>query len=87
MKDKTAELISNIYQGKLDASEEVKADKEKTIWKKFGKQMDDLMLELAEPLIVMGPEAGRAIPANAEPCTLHFVRCIKPRPKPLSKTD
>lgn len=49
--------------------------------------MDDLMLELGEPLIVMEDEKGRKIPANAEPCTLHFVRCIKPRPKPLSRTD
>ena len=49
--------------------------------------MDDLMLELAEPLIIMDQEKGKAIPPGAEPCQLHFVRCIKPRPKPLSKTD
>ena len=87
MCDKTGPLISNIYQGKVNADEEVKRDKAKTIWVKFGRQMDDLMNELGEPLIVMKEETGRAIPEDAEPCQLHFVRCIKPRPKPLSKTD
>lgn len=87
MCDKTGELISKIYQGKIDADEEVKRDKAKTIWVKFGRQMDDLMNELGEPLIVMKEETGRAIPEDAEPCQLHFVRCIKPRPKPMSKTD
>ena len=32
MSNKTGELISNIYQGKLNASEEKKLDKAKTIW-------------------------------------------------------
>lgn len=45
------------------------------------------MDELGEPLIVMKEETGRQIPADAEACALHFVRCIKPRPKPLSKED
>ena len=49
--------------------------------------MDDLMDELGEPLIRMGPEQSRPIPAGARECQLHFIRCIKPRPKPLSKTD
>lgn len=87
MCNKTGELISNIYQGKISADEEKKVDKAKTIWVKFGRQMDDLMNELGEPLIVMKEETGRQIPEDAEPCQLHFVRCIKPRPKPLSKTD
>ena len=53
---KTDTLISNIYQGKIAGEEETKStanEKDKTIWKKFGRQMDDLMLELGEPLIVM----------------------------------
>ena len=89
MCEKTETLISNIYQGKTgdDGEEEKKADKAKTIWKKFGIQMDDLMGELGEPLINMKEEAGRVTPKDAEGCTLHFIRCIKPRPKPESKTD
>lgn len=89
MKDKTEGLISLIYQAKLNNDEEEvkKGPVDKTIWKKFGRQMDDLMDELGEPLIRMGPEQSRPIPAGAVECQLHFVRCIKPRPKPLSKTD
>jgi len=92
MVGKTDTLISNIYQGKVsnagDEEEESKtANTDKTIWKKFGRQMDDLMLELGEPLIVMESEKGRAIPSDAEGCQLHFIRCIKPRPKPLDKLD
>ena len=90
----TSQIVSNIYQGKIgDEEEEENKDAKKpaakanTIWAKFGLQMDDLMNELGEPLIVMEQEKGRAIPPDAEPCTLHFIRCIKPRPKPLSKTD
>ena len=49
--------------------------------------MDDLMDELGEPLIRMGPEQSRPVPAGAVECQLHFIRCIKPRPKPLSRTD
>ena len=59
LKGKTAEIISNIYQARLSAEvleEEKKAPVDKTIWKKFGRQMDDLMDELGEPLIRMGPE-------------------------------
>lgn len=61
--------------------------KSKTIWSKFGMQMDDLMNELGEPLIKMKGEETRVTPAGAEACQLHFIRCIKPRPKPLSETD
>ena len=68
MSNNTAELIKNIYLGRLNSDEEVKADKASTIWKKFNIQMDDLMKELAEPLIVMDQEKGRAIPADAEEC-------------------
>lgn len=68
MCNKTGELISNIYQGKISADEEKKVDKAKTIWVKFGRQMDDLMNELGEPLIVMKEETGRQIPEDAEPC-------------------
>jgi myosin heavy subunit len=35
----------------------------------------------------MGEEKQKKIPENAEDCKLHFVRCIKPRPKPLNKED
>ena len=44
--------------------------------------MDNLMLELAEPLVRMKEEKDRKVPANAKETELHFVRCIKPRPKP-----
>ena len=86
---KTEQIVSCIYQAKLATAEEEekKAPVDKTIWKKFGRQMDDLMDELGEPLIRMGPEQSRPIPAGAQECQLHFVRCIKPRPKPLSSTD
>lgn len=93
MVSNTSKIISCIYQGILAEDEELKeapaskGPKAATIWAKFGLQMDDLMNELGEPLIVMEQEKGRAIPPDAEPCTLHFIRCIKPRPKPLSKTD
>jgi len=67
--------------------EEVKGKKvAKTIWAKFNVQMEDLMNELAEPLLAIGVPEG-AKPTDVEPCELHFIRCIKPRPKPESKTD
>ena len=71
----------------LDMVEADKGKKLKTIWQKFDKQMDDLMDELAETKLQMGEEKQKAIPEGAEDCKLHFVRCIKPRPKPLSKDD
>jgi hypothetical protein len=47
-----------------------------------------LMDELAEPKLRMGIEKERTAPTDhIEDCKLHFVRCIKPRPKPLSKED
>ena len=85
--DPIVQLIYNAKVGDEPDEEEAKGPKKKggkTIWKKFGVQMDDLMQELAEPLINMKGEEGRQIPANAESCALHFVRCIKPRPKPLT---
>lgn len=46
------------------------------------------MDELAEPKLRMGIEKERTAPTDhIEDCKLHFVRCIKPRPKPLSKED
>jgi hypothetical protein len=45
------------------------------------------MDELAEPLLRMGDEKQKKIPENAEDCKLHFIRCIKPRPKPKDKND
>jgi len=59
----------------------------KTIWAKFDLQMLNLMDELAEPLLRMGDEKQKKIPENAEDCKLHFIRCIKPRPKPKDKND
>lgn len=49
--------------------------------------MLNLMDELAEPLLRMGDEKQKKIPDNAEDCKLHFIRCIKPRPKPKDKND
>lgn len=71
----------------LDKLTKSEGKKLKTIWGKFDLQMNDLMDELAEPKLQMGEEKQKKIPENAEDCKLHFVRCIKPRPKPLSPTD
>lgn len=49
--------------------------------------MDDLMNELAEPLLKMGEEKQKQVPTNIENTELHFIRCIKPRPKPESPSD
>ena len=35
MSNNTAELIKNIYLGRLNSDEEAKVDKASTIWKKF----------------------------------------------------
>ena len=83
----TASKISQIYQNKLSAEEEISKQKVyKTIWGKFALQMDDLMNELAEPLLKMQQEkpvnATSASKINIENTELHFIRCIKPRPKP-----
>lgn len=45
-------------------------------------QMTQLMDELAEPLLQMGDEKQKKLPVNLEHTKLHFIRCIKPRPKP-----
>eukprot|EP00347_Sterkiella_histriomuscorum_P008181 403346072 len=70
----------------------------KTIWHKFSDQMQDLMNELAEPLLDFKQQDGQTddIPQikkgqsqfdsskklntaiEIEPCSLHFIRCIKP---------
>jgi myosin heavy subunit len=71
----------------LEDAKAASGKKLKTIWQKFDKQMDDLMDELAEPKLQMGEEKQKTIPEGCEDCKLHFVRCIKPRPKPLSKED
>jgi len=59
--------------------------------------MMDLMDELAEPLIkirapseIDAPPTGKGpvqAPATGEKTELHFIRCIKPRPKPEFKDD
>ena len=65
-----------------------KGAKAKTIWNSFSAQMDNLMDEMAEPLIKMGNEPTPTnLSEDVEPTELHFIRCIKPRPKPQSKTD
>lgn len=61
----------------------------KTIWAKFSAQMQDLMIELAEPLFDLNKgvetddkkkDAGPVMIGGVvcEPCQLHFIRCIKP---------
>ena len=60
----------------------------KTIWGKFSIQIEQLMNELAEPLIPKdftnkGPEPVKASKKPAkepecEKCDLHFIRCLKP---------
>ena len=89
MTENTDEIVQCIYQTivTLDDAGEAKGKKLKTIWQKFDKQMDDLMSELAEPKLQMGEEKQKKVPEDAEDCKLHFVRCIKPRPKPLNKED
>jgi myosin heavy subunit len=93
---KTATQFSLIYQNKLTETEDISKGKTfKTIWGKFNVQMLDLMDELAEPLIkIKAPTetevpAGKNAPApsKVEQCELHFIRCIKPRPKPEFKDD
>jgi hypothetical protein len=59
--------------------------------------MVDLMDELAEPLIkirapteIDAPPTGKGpvqAPPTGEKTELHFIRCIKPRPKPEFKDD
>lgn len=49
------------------------------------------MDELAEPLLKMQVEIpinpGKMAPITIEKTELHFIRCIKPRPKPEFKDD
>lgn len=53
--------------------------------------MNDLMEELAEPLLKMQVETPinptKVSAINIEKTELHFIRCIKPRPKPEFKDD
>lgn len=53
--------------------------------------MNDLMEELAEPLLKMQAETPinptKVSTINIEKTELHFIRCIKPRPKPEFKDD
>jgi hypothetical protein len=56
--------------------------------------MIDLMEELAEPLIkikapteIEDPGKKAPISSNVEKTELHFIRCIKPRPKPEFEGD
>jgi len=97
---KTHPIVSQIYSNsvpEIDQSEEQDqeekkgggAPKKKTIWSKFSIQMQELMEELAEPLldfkkVSQEAEEGKAKSKaqialeNIEPCELHFIRCIKP---------
>ena len=62
----------------------------KTIWGKFSIQINELMNELAEPLIPNDFNPDKAVldaiaaakkpgtEAPCEKCDLHFIRCIKP---------
>ena len=44
------------------------------------------MDEMAEALLKMG-DGPVVVPEGVEPRELHFIRCIKPRPKPLFKGE
>ena len=92
----TGEYVRQIYSMKTgfepaeDVDEKGKAKKKptlKTIWGKFNVQINDLMEELAEPLIPQdfgGDE--QAAPAKnkkvkeptCDETDLHFIRCLKP---------
>lgn len=57
----------------------------KTIWGKFNVQINDLMMELAEPLIPSDfgdepakPAAKKKKEPECDPTDLHFIRCLKP---------
>ena len=50
--------------------------------------MDNLMNEMAESLITSGNEPlPSTLPDDVAPTDLHFIRCIKPRPKPQNEED
>ena len=88
MANQADQYVQCIYKRILSVDTVVEAKKVlKTIWAKFDLQMLNLMDELAEPLLRMGDEKQKKIPENAEDCKLHFIRCIKPRPKPKDKND
>ena len=80
--------IQRIYKQIVNDDEELKSQApSKTIWSKFTNHMTDLMEELAEPLLRMGEEKSRKVSKDQEETQLHFIRCIKPRPKPESEND
>jgi hypothetical protein len=92
------QLVRFIYRNCIDTNEEEeqnealknpkKGGKAKTIWNSFSAQMEDLMYEMAEMLIKSGNDPiPTNIPDGVEPTDLHFIRCIKPRPKPMGKED
>jgi len=49
--------------------------------------MADLMKEMAESLLKMGDADNKDPVSGVEPTGLHFIRCIKPRPKPVNAED
>jgi myosin heavy subunit len=95
--------VRHIYRNCLDQAEEdalneyqeylltlpvrQRPKQDKTIWASFSKQMEDLMEEMAESLLKCDPNEPLPLTENIQPTDLHFIRCIKPRPKPLNKED
>jgi myosin heavy subunit len=45
------------------------------------------MEEMAESLLKLDPNEPMPLTETIQPTDLHFIRCIKPRPKPLNKED
>jgi len=96
-KDSSNQHIRWIYQVVLDEAEELaireakakqtRKGPPKTIWGSFCSQMDNLMEEMAEALLKMGDNAATVDTTGVEPTELHFIRCIKPRPKPDKTGD
>ena len=100
--DKCSASIKKIYSMKANPNEQEEEPEDpknkkrvsaapKTIWGKFSIQINELMNELAEPLIPNDFNPDKAIldaisaAANkkgnqpqCEKCELHFIRCIKP---------
>jgi len=94
----TDSLIGKIYSMKtgFEVEEEEAEDPRdrrrrtvapKTIWGKFSLQIQELMNELAEPLIpkdftnelsAQAKEVKKVTEPLCEKCDLHFIRCIKP---------
>jgi myosin heavy subunit len=86
----TEPTIGIIYSMKVNDAEDDDGKGKpnlKTIWGKFNVQIQDLMDELAEPLIPqdLGDEEEKkpdpkkkVVEPTCDPTDLHFIRCLKP---------